>query len=273
MRRVPEIEKRAKESEALIERLRLAMIHDETSLILPGDGDEDEAAIPCSADEGGAVDAPPGLTAGLTHAQHLRLRHQAKTTLEVLRRLRDRDLLMVHHLEEELRMCESEISARATRGEKGSIDVLDEASSVRQDNSLLIVAAQVAEEAGIETQASTIMSWYREFRRLDGHFKRDSRGVHERAWILSEEGKQGQMLQWLKGQDRISIKSTQEYINNELFADEEGLARLKHHGLSLPISSSTVHTWMTKLGCRFDRVKNAFYVGAQETSEARECEA
>ena len=87
---------------------------------------------------------------------------------------------------------------------------------------------------------------------------------------MCEEDKKIQLLEWLKKQKRVSTKTTHEYINRELFADERDTLLVEKHGLRLPVSSSTVHSWMIKLGCNFDRAKQSYYTDAHERSDVKE---
>ena len=49
---------------------------------------------------------------------------------------------------------------------------------------------------------------------------------------------------------------------------------LEKYGLTLPISTSTTHSWLIKLGCKYDRAHQSFYTDARERKnvvENREC--
>ncbi|CAN0548277.1 unnamed protein product, partial [Laminaria digitata] len=114
------------------------------------------------------------------------------------------------------------------------------------------IATIVASLPGMTCKPRTMLAWVREFGRLGGYFKRDGRGVREREWILSEEDLELDLLNFLKSQKRVSVKKAREYVNNVLLASEGGNLALEKYGLSLPISTSTTHSWMIKLGCTYD---------------------
>ena len=101
-----------------------------------------------------------------------------------------------------------------------------------------------------------------------GHFKRD--GMHEREWILSEEDIRLELLQWLKTEKRVTAKKTGDFVNNVLLVNEGGLERLDKYGLSLPVSSTTVHSWMVKLGCTYDRAGQSYYTDGHERKDVVE---
>ncbi|CAN0443627.1 unnamed protein product, partial [Ascophyllum nodosum] len=101
-------------------------------------------------------------------------------------------------------------------------DLLDQASRLRHDCSLLHIGAKAVAEGTKDYAASTILRWVRQFRTTGG-FKRDSRGVHERDWIMSEEDLQhDKLVRWMKTKKRITVKEVRTYINSTLFENETG---------------------------------------------------
>lgn len=42
------------------------------------------------------------------------------------------------------------------------------------------------------------------------------------------------------------------------------MLKLAGHGLSLPVSQSTIHSWMIKLGCKYDRARQSYYTDGHE---------
>ena len=79
-----------------------------------------------------------------------------------------------------------------------------------------------------------------------------------------------QLLKWLKSLKRVSVEKVREYINNVLLAREGGNLMLEKYGLSLPISTSTTHSWLIKLGCKYDRAHQSFYTDAHERKDVVE---
>lgn len=73
-----------------------------------------------------------------------------------------------------------------------------------------------------------------------------------REWVLSEEDIQLQLLSWLKYQKRVTTQATRLCTNDVLLTGEGEIRRLDRYGLSLPISSTAVYSWMIKLGCKFE---------------------
>ena len=69
---------------------------------------------------------------------------------------------------------------------------------------------------------------------------------------------------------RVSVKKVREYTNKVLLAREGGNLMLENYDLSLPISTSTTHSWLLKLGCKFDRAHQLFYTDAHERKDVVE---
>ncbi|CAM9669057.1 unnamed protein product, partial [Sphacelaria rigidula] len=46
-----------------------------------------------------------------------------------------------------------------------------------------------------------------------------------------------------------------------------GFLNLEKYGLTLPVSSTTTHKWMVKLGCKFDRASQSYYTDGHERSD------
>ncbi|CAN0197693.1 unnamed protein product, partial [Ectocarpus sp. 4 AP-2014] len=113
----------------------------------------------------------------------------------------------------------------------------------------------------------TILGWLRDFRGHGG-FKRDSRGVHERDWIMSEGDLKDELIRWMRTQKRLTVKDVQNYINQWLFANEIGdLSRLLSYQVNLPVSMATTHSWMIALGCKYERATKSFYTDGHEKKD------
>ena len=68
----------------------------------------------------------------------------------------------------------------------------------------------------------------------------------------------------------MTADKTQKYINNILFAGEGGMQRLAYYGLTPPISKTTVHAWMIKHDCKFDRAQQSYYTDGHERADVVE---
>ena len=85
------------------------------------------------------------------------------------------DLLTLEHAQAASDSLEADTSA----GKAMAQGAMEKASLVRLNSSLLLIAQKVAETSTRKVGPTTLLSWTRQFRQLDGYFKRDGRGVRE----------------------------------------------------------------------------------------------
>ncbi|CAM9740489.1 unnamed protein product, partial [Sphacelaria rigidula] len=90
------------------------------------------------------------------------------------------------------------------------------------------------------------------------------RGVYEREWILSEDNLKLKLLRWLKSQKQVTINAVHRYVNGGLFKGEGGMLKLDRCHSTLHIPTSTVHSWVTKLGCTYERHSQSYYTDGHE---------
>ena len=140
----------------------------------------------------------------------------------VLEEARTRDVLVEIHLKTAL----EELSKSGDTADKAAMKALDDASLVRLNNALLLIAERVSEKMRKRFAPSTIPTWVRQFRQLVVYFKRDARGVREGEWILSAEDLSMELLAWLQAQNRVTTKKTQKFVNKELLSRKGGLLKL-----------------------------------------------
>ncbi|CAB1097544.1 unnamed protein product [Ectocarpus sp. CCAP 1310/34] len=205
--------------------------------------------------------------------QIIRLWQQAYSSLEVLKEERERDvkqLELTRKANEVLSGCKHATDAAVKEADAERFDLLNEASLVRHEASLLRMAAKVAGSSPQAYAPSTILRWLRDFRK-EGGFRRDARGAHEPDWIMSEEDLKSALLAWMISQPRFTIKDVCKYINGPLLQDDkEDLSRLHAYQVNLPVSMSTTHSWMIRLGCRYERATKSFYTDTHEKKEVVE---
>ena len=208
----------------------------------------------------------------ISPAQTNRLWYQAFSTLQVLKVELDRDhqqLALVQQAKE-LSDLDLPTADAVKQAEAARFDLLDKASRIRYESSLLRIGAKVLSAGSRAYATSTILQWLRDFRKLGG-FKRDSRGVHERDWIMSEEDLQHELLTWMRGQKRVTVKQVNDYINGFLFANEIGdMSRLLAYQVTMPVSMSTTLAWMKALGCKHERFKPTYYTDTHENPKVVE---
>ncbi|CAN0302378.1 unnamed protein product [Ascophyllum nodosum] len=199
-----------------------------------------------------------------------RLWYQGYSALSVLKEEKARDMKQLGLVQAAKAVSEKPLPTKAAvdAAEAERWDLLGQASRLRHDCSLLHIGAKAVAEGTKDYAASTILRWVRQFRTTGG-FKRDSRGVHERDWTMSEEYLQHELVRWMKTKKRITVKEVRTYINSTLFENETGdLSRLlSTYQVTLPVSLSTTHSWMINLGCKYERATKSFYTDGHERPE------
>ncbi|CAN0529472.1 unnamed protein product [Ectocarpus sp. 12 AP-2014] len=88
---------------------------------------------------------------------------------------------------------------------------------------------------------------------------------------MSEKDLTVQLLTWMRTQPRLTVKDVWKFINGSLFEDDaKHLARLLSYQVTLPISMSTAHSWMIKVGCKYERATKSFYTDTHEKKDVVE---
>ena len=275
-----ELRERVDSAASSISRLR-EVLQGDISTLLHRDANDHDADIVTAPGEAHAS-RNAATASKIAYAQRSRLHRQAIPTRHVLEQQCDRDLLQLEHGNNALKVHRAvEAESASATGEKKRQRAQDEAEAsvkhhlneaelVRLRTLLVHIAEDVGGSTTVQCKPRTILLWVREFVKLGGSFKRDSRRVYEREFILDQEDLQLQLLGWLKDEKRVSTRSTQEYISNVLFGREGGIPRLAEYSLALPISKTTTYSWMIKRGCNFDRAKQSYYTDGHERADVVE---
>ena len=108
------------------------------------------------------------------------------TVLDMLEEECVRDLRILEHTQAASDSLEADPSA----GKAMAPEAMGNASPVRLNSSLLLIAQKMAEKSARKVGPTTFLSWTRQFGQLGGYFKGDGRGVRERECILSEEDRE-----------------------------------------------------------------------------------
>ena len=124
------------------------------------------------------------------------------------------------------------------------------------------LVVQICKRAGI--CAKTWHKWCKEYFTNNGKFNRDSRGLAQFGWLLVNEDKKLELLNWLKNQKEVSVQATLDFVNKTLL-QEFPLGRPTNWGrLIRPACASTVHKWMLQCGCTYDESTKNFLTDSHE---------
>ncbi|CAB1097803.1 unnamed protein product [Ectocarpus sp. CCAP 1310/34] len=267
--RIYELTSQIESNEQHIRRIEEAMAEQDLASLLaplppsPIEGNADVDARACTEGEDNQYKEEVSAT------QANRLWYQGHSALTVLKEERKRDLRQLELTQQAKSLSdESYTTIPAVKAaEAKRFELLNEASRRRHESSLLRIAARVNSAGSRVYAASTVLGWLRDFRGHGG-FKRDSRRVHERDWIMSKEDLKDELIKWMRTQKRLTVKDVQNYINQWLFANEIGdLSRLLSHQVNLPVSMVTTHSWIIALGCKYERATKSFYTDGHEKKD------
>ena len=155
---------------------------------------------------------------------------QAFSTFLVLQQEEQkRDRLQLGYTLEAKRLLEqvtpmSDADVKAT--DEKMHELMNDASLVRHEFSLLQIAANVSKETNPAKKSWTILGWVREFKKHGGYFRRDAREVHKMNWILFQEDLRMQLTGFLRGEERFNIGKAHRYVNDVLLSREGGMLKL-----------------------------------------------
>ena len=128
---------------------------------------------------------------------------------------------------------------------------MEDGQQVGDEQEEQVYMHDLAEIAGKTVWVSgiTVQRWYASYLEHDCRFSLDGRGHWERQWILNEEDLllkfEHKAKALVKAEEPKFVDAMYDYVNNELLSNEE--VYLGKHGLTLPVSRSTVHAWIHKL--------------------------
>lgn len=255
-RRVTELQKRIGEADGFIARLHANMLRGPCMLILPDDT-EPEVRPPGGAQPDGAQSQNGACNEAPTifEKQSRIVGAQAFSTLLVLQQEQKRDRLQLGYTLEAKSLLEQgtlKTDAGVKAADEKVYELLNDASVVRHEFSLLQIAADVAKESGGANNSWTILRWVREFKKHHGYFRREARDVHERNWIMFQGDLRMELTAFLRGEERFNIGKARSYVNDVLLSREGGMLKLDEYNLTVPTSCSTVHSWLMLLGCTYD---------------------
>ena len=139
--------------------------------------------------------------------------------------------------------------------------------------------SHVAAHPLITVGPDTINAWIYNFERHDGHFTSDSRGDHQRYWLLNEEDLKERALSYVrvhqypkKGFPAMRAIDFTNFMNGGCDCDVcggmksplEGVDKevLKQGNISLPISEETGRKWLKRLGGQYkNHCKGIYFDG------------
>lgn len=139
----------------------------------------------------------------------------------------------------------------------------------RLEHSMVLIAEEVRLLAGGHISAKTIRMWYHEY--IDNKsFKEDSRGTHDRVTFLEQYGYSMRFKIYLRNVRKLTVevaaRELELIISKNPPVTDEGKKAFE----SLrPFSRRTVHRWMLKLGCKYEKATVSYYTDSHEAEETK----
>jgi hypothetical protein len=139
----------------------------------------------------------------------------------------------------------------------------------RNDNSMQVLSERVRNIAGGVISSKKIREWYHEY--LDKEsFQEDLRGSWKREMFLEEYGYSLRFQLYLKNERKLTVdvatKALEEIIQKDPPKTEEGKKAFEN---LRPFSRRTVHRWMLKLGCKYEKATVSYYTDSHEAEETK----
>ena len=149
-------------------------------------------------------------------------------------------------------------------------DVLLRRNEFKIKNSMASVAESVFLECNKIISAKTIRKWYNEFKEL-GLFKEDLKGCYERRSFLSEYNYSRKFELYLKNERHLTVDEAKRNLEFILISNPpESDVGKKVLADLLPLSRSTIHRWMIKAGCKYEKAPTSYYTDSHELESTKQ---
>jgi hypothetical protein len=139
----------------------------------------------------------------------------------------------------------------------------------RTDNNMNTLSERVRLLTGAVISAKKIREWYHEYLEKDS-FEEDFRGSWKRDSFLEENGYSIRFQIYLKNERKLTVdlatKELESIIQKDPPKTEDGK---KDFELLKPFSRRTVHRWMIKLGCKYEKSTVSYYTDSHEAEETK----
>lgn len=142
-------------------------------------------------------------------------------------------------------------------------------ASFRESQTMVLISDSVRCETGGRVSSKTIRAWYNEFLELKG-FKEDLRGMWQRECFLDAYDYSLRFLMYLKNQRKLTVDRAAKDLEELIAKDPPKCAAGVEAFQSLrPFRKATVHAWMMKLGCKYEKAKISYYTDSHEAEETK----
>ena len=164
----------------------------------------------------------------------------------------------------EIRNCNSPDGLR-----KILADNLVKLREFKERMSMNLIAEKAVKQTIKKVSAKTAKKWFNDFKAFK-LFKEDLRGCYERRFFLDEYGYTRRFELYLKNERHLSVDSAKKNLE-EIMESDPPLSKegQKIFASMLPLSRNTVHRWMLKCGCKYEKATVSYYTDSHEAEETK----
>jgi hypothetical protein len=114
-----------------------------------------------------------------------------------------------------------------------------------------------------------IREWYHDYLQ-SGSFEEDLRGSWKRDMFLDEYAYFLRFQMYLKNERKLTVDIASKELETMIHKDppKTEVGRRAFDGLR-PFSRRTVHRWMLKLGCKYEKATVSYYTDTHEAEETK----
>ena len=140
-------------------------------------------------------------------------------------------------------------------------------NTFRAMTSISLISEEVRQLSGGKVSSRTVRVWYNEYQEKS-LFKEDCRGSYARKSFLEEYGYSLRFQLYLKNERRLTVAAVTKALEAIIAKDpppcQDG--RKLFDDLR-PFTQRTVHRWMLKLGCKYEKSTVSYYTDTHEAEE------
>ena len=139
----------------------------------------------------------------------------------------------------------------------------------RAENTMCIISEKVRDLTGSVISCKKLREWYNEYL-LKKSFEEDLRGSWKRDMFLEEYGYDLRFKIYLKNERKLTVDVATKELESMITKDppkcEDGQRAFDN---LRPFARRTVHRWMVKLGCKFEKATVSYYTDSHEAEETK----
>jgi hypothetical protein len=213
-------------------------------------------------------DLPKFTMESTTKVQLNRVTVQCITVLHMLQAVDQKNDLEKHILERFLSEIDSASSDIVTKDLMFKHhDILKK--EFRSANTMIVLSEKVRALTGAIISSKKIREWYNDYLENES-FEEDLRGCWRRDMFLEEYGYSLRFQIYLKNERKLTVDIATKELESIIQKDPPKTeAGLKAFESLRPFSRRTVHRWMLKLGCKYEKATVSYYTDTHEAEETK----